>query len=395
MPRGNPLEKPVQGKVLSNREFTLTVLKMIGEAGEAGITMPQLAARMGDEWVNNPMNGRLLSKWLARHLAAGRLSRPRRGVYVLAADEKGLTPAHAHEEAIREVIREHGGFAYWTDILIGLGVQEERGIERRPMKPFLNIIGDETPDELQAKRQEYERLFLRWESADAAWKAKNPAYKSEYLTYGRVARNSPRIRRDHAVRGLYALTAAEVAAMPLRGRWAGLMIHAGALALDPGLEGDPETYWQVQRDFFTQVGSAYRFARSALEIDLVELAALPDVRQSIEAMIDHAKGWEARRLREYEGEPEKIEAFRHAISEEALADFEAGDHALHFSAPLALYQQLADLYSLDAAQLSRGIVSPAEEDGATGWKSRRRTVTEIDRDREAVARQLQADKAGN
>lgn len=378
------VEKFVRGKKLTQAEWRRYIRAFIHAGGEDGVTLPDILEHLGPGWAE-PMNANLVSQFLNYEVRKGHIQRPRRGVYVLPRSPDRVSVAELHEHELTVILRKLGGYAFWRDIAREVDADwSVKKAGKRPMEPILRLYGDEDPDEEAEARALHEAAMAKYERALDKWKERHPAYDGYNRSLRRILRESPRFRQDFMIRGLYALPAAERAALPLRGVFAAAEFRGAAQARDKSMIADPEPIWDAQRVFFKGVGAAFQFARTLANQSLRELAAEPTIAPVLEDLAEGAEIWHGRTIQAFEDAElleleerlqERIhfnrlehrearaagrEKFRARTLLEVLAAFEDGDPSVHIAAPLSFYTTLAAHWDLDAAALSRGVYQQAE-----------------------------------
>lgn len=341
MPRFPTVEKTIHGKLVTQTVFLNAILALIQNFPD-GARAGDIIGDLGEEWMA-PDRKRLLASTL--------INMAKRGTLVQVENEKGLYRAtnfarrngvnnfDGVEKSILSVIREHGGFCRYKDILVAHDV---------------NPVGEEK------------------------WRVSDPIYSR----INDVIRKSELIRQDAGERGVYNLPWDECLTLPLRGYYAALLVKTTwEENRKPGdTADDRKTGWRALRDsLFYNVGLAFRQLRELRGWSVDDLLAHKPVYAAMAELQRRAPNEIAiirqdvfdrtsvtvEEMRAAGASQEEVEAYREARVEELnrrqlewlYKRFERGELGAHYHAPLAFYTSIAALYDVCPASLSRGVIT--------------------------------------
>lgn len=341
-----PTPKSIHGQSVTQQQFLNAIVETLDGLG--GGRMQDIVKALGAEW-DTPDGRQQVNQTLVNMSRRGTIRRMEgeRGLYEVTVQgrRRGVSIFDRQEKDILDVIRSHGGFCRLRDILDAFGV--------RPVGPDRDIIRTDAT---------YERVM-------------------------KVIRQSEVIRQDHIKRGVYNLPWAETHALPLRGRWVGMIMESGLYAAKGG-NGEPlkREAWEEERDlFFSNVGGAFKVLREARGLTAEEFTSDPAIlatlcelqRQATNEVAIVRSAWMdrieiERRKQTDAGKPvDEINAWieretdrmEPALTRSLYSRFEKGAVGAHYHAPLSLYVQAAKFYGVCPVALSRGMIAalPAEE----------------------------------
>lgn len=360
MPRYPVKEKTIHGEPCTHQHFMNTVGETIASM-EGGGRAADLIPTLGPEW-DTAGGHKIISQTLINLCSRNKLKRVEgeRGLYVVSNHYRrtGVNQFDEDEKAILRIIRNHGGFCQWSDILEVMGVRPHGSKQDR-----LDAMAD-------------------------------PVYKRVYNTILK----SDRIRQDITTQkigtGVYNLPWEELNNLPMIGYYASLYIHYtynAVLRANTGIETGPHDWYDEQELFFEQVGAAFKRLRDIRKLSLETLledkairAALMRFQQVADRPLAVIRGeWKDK----VDLEVERLKAAAeindgrtaHVRREEARAKceayteeqrllfntkcgqwlyrkFENGDVGAHCNAPLILYMAVANHFEVCPAALSRGAI---------------------------------------
>lgn len=363
--------KTINGHPVTNVVFRRTICEafatMENDTGGVDDLVPLLGPEHG-----TPRGRRLLSSTLNNLVRSRRLKRDPdiRGLYVLSKanfKRNGVSSTSKLEDNIAEVLRAAGGFATAAQVLEEFGLrphgEDESELRRRRTRAQWNNYkdGDDVPIFSVANTYDYKAIYA-------------------------VLRTSQRIRQDYIVRGrngasvtvdrLYNLPQHELAALPLRGYFVGVITKA--TYEDLGLAG----YKDVRDAQFRNVGDVFREARKARKLTSTDLARRKGVAAALldltrDELIDgdnrsiyqadtqkrveemRAAGAtqdEVMSLRERRDDARNGPECMGAMLERfELADFPHGNR-IHLRAPVSFYVALASELGIDPIAATRGLL---------------------------------------
>jgi hypothetical protein len=341
MPRR--IEKTIHGKPVAHHIFVSAIFAAIEEFPEGAKTADVIVA-LGPEWDNAP-GKKYISTMLINLFNRGVIERiDEKGAYVSTQFGRrgGVNKFVSDEKSILQAIRAEGGFCQFRDIM-----------EAHDVRPH----GSDTKDYIN--HPVYQRIV-------------------------KVIRESELIRQDTLKRGVYNLPWSETLSLPLRGRYAALLIEAQWEELRGKTPTDqmekPVNSWRKLRDsFFANVGETFKMARRAKGVSAATMLEDTKVWAAMAKFVrvaprecavirqdwfDHT-GVEVDRKREAGATFEEIEAYRAERDEELrirMAEwlykrFERGSLGAHVHAPLIFYTAVADYLECCPASLSRGMIA--------------------------------------
>jgi hypothetical protein len=194
-----------------------------------------------------------------------------------------------------------------------------------------------------------------------------------------VIRESKLIRQDFNKRGVYNLPWREVAAEPLRGKWAALIIKTTYLEQCYAIKGEvDDNAWREERDtFFYNVGAVFEKLRKSRNLSIGDMLDNRKVRAATADFVRAApneiavirQDWfdrtsiEVGKMKEAGAATSAIDEYREGREDELRLKlpewlyrrFEKGRLGAHMMAPLAFYTTVADHFDCCPAQLSRGV----------------------------------------
>jgi len=361
-------DKTINGKPVTHTEFLKEVITTIDELGPENAKVANIASKFGEEWCT-PAGKKLLSQTLANMLGRGHVAlvdgKP--GLYRTTANVKrnGVNRFDADEEAILTVIRDHGGFCRFRDIMEAFGMR---------------AVGED---------------------------AKDITFQPLYVRLIEVLRESKRIRQDFIQRGIYNVPWAEMQGLPVRGLWASMMIKVTWSELRqtwdmPATDDEGRPGWyKLREEFFTNVHLAFERLRTTAQMTVDELLdervmrlAIADFERAAPTVLSviydewraytdeeierrdaayalavaqmEAGGGSAHDLSRLQVEHQAdIDIYRDARQQELdlkrpiwlYKKFEKGDVTAHCRAPLSLYTAMAEVFGLCPASLSRGMIA--------------------------------------
>lgn len=341
MPRYAMVDKTVQGQPVSHTEFLNAVVQAIDRV-EGGARVAELVNALGPEW--DPQDQRkflatTLDNLTRRHVL--RRAEGKRGLYEVTPHYKraGVSVFDAEEKAILDVIRTHGGFCRFRDIMEAFGCR---------------VAG---PDgDLTANSGIHSRLMY-------------------------VIRKSKLIRQDLLESGIYNLPWADLAGQPMRGKWAALITKKTYYEQCYTTKAEiDDNVWRTWRDtLFYNVGAAFKDLRKTHGLSITDLLDDRRVRAAVAEFVRAAPGeiaiirqdWfdrtglEVDRMREEGATSNAVDDYREQRDSELglrqpewlYGRFEKGKLGAHMMAPLGFYQAVAERFDLCPAQLSRGLIA--------------------------------------
>jgi hypothetical protein len=341
-----PSPKSIHGQSVTQQQFLNAIVETLDGLG--GGRMQDIVKALGAEWDTH--EGRQqINQTLVNMSRRGTIRRMEgeRGLYEVTTYGRraGVSVFDRQEKDILDVIRSHGGFCRLRDILEAFDVRPV-GAERKEVR-------------------------------------NDPVY----VRIMQVIRRSTVIRQDHIKRGVYNLPWGETHALPLRGRWAGMIFESGLYAAK-GPNGEPlkREAWEEERDlFFANVGGAFKVLREGRGLTAEEFAGDPAILASLCELQRQAPNevaivrgaWmdrieiERRKMTEVGKPVDEINAWieretdrmEPALTRSLYSRFEKGAVGAHYHAPLSLYVNAAKFYDVCPVTLSRGIIAglPPEE----------------------------------
>lgn len=364
--RGNNIPKTVKGVPVNQDEFKVAVVESIQRQGQA--SMNTLLVDLGREW-DTKEGRKSLGQTLFNMAKRGTIRRvaDARGMFEVAPGyhRRGVSTFHANEEGVLDVLRSLGGFARFSEIMDAYGLRA-RGKD-------VNAVRQRRKRAREDRETMADLTDLHTEVA--------PSDTSEYQAIARVLANSKKVRQDYLLRGWYNLPIEEIRNLPLRGRFAGLIIKA--TQLDFGVKRG----WMDERDeHFTRVGSVVQAARWArgegfrdlrdfvripkVSAALLDLSRRPRVSRELDSWYSAETAAQIDEMKAQGVGPEAIGAFRQQRDDEKLGDqylvdlmtrFEAGGEGMfgvnvHLNAPLSFYTAIAEALSICPVAMTRGLL---------------------------------------
>lgn len=364
--RGDTTPKTVKGKPVDQDEFKLAIVKAMQLQGQA--SMNSLIRDIGLEW-DTKENRKILGQTLFNMAKRGTIVRVEgeRGLFEVAPSfhRRGVSTFHANEEGVLDVLRSLGGFARFSEIMDAYGLRA-RGKDVNAVR--------------QRRKRAREDRETMADLTDLHTEV-SPNDTSEYQALLRVLVRSKKVRQDYLLPGWYNLPVDEIRNLPLRGRFAGLIIKA--TQLDFGVKRG----WMDERDeHFTRVGSVVQAARRArgegfrdlrdfvripkVAAALLDLSRRPRVSRELDSWYSAETAARIDEMKAQGVSPEEIGAFRQKRDEEKLGDqylvdlmerFEAGGEEMygvnaHLNAPVSFYEAIAEALSICPVAMSRGLL---------------------------------------
>lgn len=372
MPRYAQVEKSIHGQPVSQTEFLKAIARAINKHPD-GARLADILPDLGPEW-DTPERKKLLATTLANMLNRGTIAQvdDERGLYCLSnfARRNGVNDFDSVEQSILAVIREHGGFCRFRDIMIAHN---------------LNPVGE-----------------------DADIVRIDPAYKRVLDVISR----SQLIRQDAAERGVYNLPWPEVANLPLLGRWAALLLkttweeNRERDENNDYVDRDRTSWWKWRDNHYFNVGQAAKLLREAKGWSVDDLlakkkvyAALAELERKAPVEVNIIRqdvfdrtSVKVAEMKEAGASQDEIDAFKearlaelnHRQLEWLYKRFERGSTGAHYHAPLVLYNALAEAYGACPAALSRGVPSFLPYADRIRPERTRRHAIDIDEERDAI-----------
>ncbi|UTC29786.1 hypothetical protein BAJUN_01560 [Bajunvirus bajun] len=363
MPRYPMVEKYVNGRLVTQRQWRKAVVDAIDAGPPEGSTITMIGERLGPAWVE-PVNVPILSHTLQNFKRKGIVECPSRGVYRVVVNAVDVFTDH--ENAILDSIRKRGGVCRWRDIADDFGVRNK-----------------DVPLTIEQQANE----------SDAAWRLRFDAH--EPINFGirsmlvATIAESDRIRQDFGVPGLYNLPYEELHALPMLGSWAIYMHRRAVMLLTPqGERWDEELVGQMTNAHYKRVGAAFRAVRDLKYLDLetlvddkVFIGILRQMADKSDVAVNDILREQKARILSRHGiafdsgiiPPEVTEELDDAreaamnwksltIPAGLLGAFEDGSPAVHRVAPADFYTEFCQSFvdGPDPVLLSRGILAPGE-----------------------------------
>ncbi|USN15148.1 hypothetical protein KIKIMORA_00010 [Brevundimonas phage vB_BpoS-Kikimora] len=364
--RGDTTPKTIKGKLVGQDDFKIAIVEAVQLQGQA--SMNSLISTIGMEW-DTKEKRKILGQTLFNMAKRGTLRRVEgeRGLFEVSPGyhRRGVSVFHANEEGVLDVLRSLGGFARFSEIMDAYGLRA-RGKDVNAIRARRQRARDDRETDAD----------LRDLHTDVS-----PNDTSEYQAILRVLVNSKKVRQDYLLRGWYNLPIDEIRNLPLRGRFAGLVIKA--TQLDFGVKRG----WMDERDeFFTRVGSVVQAARRArgdgfrdlrdfvripkVAAALLDLSRRPRIARELSSWYSAETAAHIEEMKAQGASPEDVGAYRRQreddeLGEQYLVDlmkrFEAGGEGMygvntHLNAPLSFYTAIAEALSICPVAMSRGLL---------------------------------------
>ena len=352
--------REINGREFPRREFVNYLIKGIAQADPEMPTVQALIVFFGDDdWDCREARDRLKAE-LIQLDKRGLVERVAPGRYRVKEGRvaKGLSEDHRIEADVIEFLRENGGIARWRDLLKHFDMTEKTGGEalRRTLTKSARV------------RRDYSLGDLRFGD-------QTPEYRVKSITGGRQGRGKrigtritvkrPRLRNE---KGYLNLHPRELRNMVLEGRWVARHIKMALYAMpeDQGMLSSLP-HLDLSDAFLRRVGAGFAGVREMNAYTLDEVVDRDGVRQALdEAVLRYTDRDVVKDLDDHDQRVHLLARFEGGLDDDGE---DLWRYAAHNAMRTDFYIAMAGIYNLDAAEFSRGVLTPdVDYDDTTGWE---------------------------